>query len=78
VRDHVSGVPSQALRVKCARLVQLYPDLIEDDVRERAFQIAFSTLEELGDIVVPSFDPHLTDVVEDGGGADTNGNMKTR
>ena len=65
VRDHVSGVPSQALRMKCARLVQLYPELIEDDVRERAHQIAFSTLEELGDIVAPAFDPHLTDVTED-------------
>lgn len=65
VRDHDSGAPSQALRVKCARLVSFYPELIEDDVRDRAFQIAFSTLEELGDVVVPSFDPHLTDVTED-------------
>ena len=64
VRDHVTGVPSQALRTKCARLVQLYPELIEDDVRERAFQIAFSTLEELGDIAAPAFDPHGTDVID--------------
>ena len=65
VRDHVSGVPSQALRMKSARLVSLYPELIEDDVKDRASQIAFSTLEELGDIVVPSFDPHVTDVIDD-------------
>jgi hypothetical protein len=65
VREHVSGVPSQALRVKSARLVSLYPELIDDDVRDRASQIAFSTLEELGDIVVPSFDPHVTDVIDD-------------
>ena len=65
VREHESGVPSQALRVKSARLVSLYPELIEDDVRDRASQIAFSTLEELGDIVVPSFDPHRTDVIDD-------------
>ena len=65
VREHGSGAPPQALRVKCARLVSLYPEMIEDDVRERCFQIAYSTLEELGDVVVPSFDPHLTDVTED-------------
>jgi hypothetical protein len=65
VRDHVSGVPSQALRMKSARLVRLYPELIDEDVRERAFQIAFSTLEELGDIAAPSFDPHRTDVSDD-------------
>lgn len=62
VRDHTAGVPSQALRAKCARLVSLYPEHIEEDVRERCVQIAFSTLEELGDISLPAFDPHLTDV----------------
>jgi hypothetical protein len=65
VREHEEGAPSQALRLKCARLVQLYPELIEEDVRERAFQIAFSTIEELGDVVVAAFDPHPTDVTED-------------
>ena len=65
VRDHDGGAPSQALRLKCARLVQLYPDQIEEDVRERAFQIAFSTLEELGDTVTAAFDPHGTDLTED-------------
>ncbi len=65
VREHFDVVPSQAVRVKCAHLVQLYPEHIEEDVRERAYEIAFSTLEELGDIIAPSFDPHPTDLIDE-------------
>lgn len=69
VREHAGVAPSQAVRVKCAHLVNLYPEHIEDDVRERAFQIAFSTMEELGDVIAPSFDPHPTDLIEDRDGS---------
>lgn len=64
VREHVDVVPSQAVRVKSAHLVQVYPEHIEEDVKALAFEIAFSTLEELGDIVAPAFDPHPTDVID--------------
>ena len=65
VPEHAGVVPSQAVRAKCAHLVQVYPEHIEEDVRERAFEIAFSTLEELGDIIAPAFDPHPTDLIDD-------------
>ncbi len=52
--------------MKSARLVSIVPGASSRTTCATApSQIAFSTLEELGDVVVPSFDPHVTDVIDD-------------